>query len=298
VPLVAPPAATAPVVAVVVVLLFTVPGAGRAVTVRARAAAVAPARAVHVAEELAPQVPAHLLDVHEVAVAAAVADVLLELAAGGLAEVGDGRELGDDGAARVEPALQRPQRRGGLLLLAELRVHVADHVVGEVVADVQAVDVAVPAELLEDVLVEVVEVGLDARGVDGPPLRVHAGRDHVRALVHVAQQQRRRDGRLGVQSRAPVAVPARADLEVEGAVHAVLLCAEDGRQVLGHGPRRSILAPPLLARPARLVGRRRNRHPADFCGFNASVSQEVYIRGNDLVKESEKDKDLIHSSLV
>jgi hypothetical protein len=30
-------------------------------------------------------------------------------------------------------------------------------------------------------------------------------------------------------------VPARADLEVEGAVHAVLLRAEDRRQVLSHG---------------------------------------------------------------
>jgi hypothetical protein len=29
-------------------------------------------------------------------------------------------------------------------------------------------------------------------------------------------------------------VPARADLEVEGAVHAVLLRAKDGSQVLSH----------------------------------------------------------------
>lgn len=205
--------------------------------VRARAAAapaVAPSVPVQVSEQLPAQVPTDLLDVHEVAVPAAVAAVLLELAAGGLPEVRHRRELRDDGAARVVAALQRLQRSRRLLLLPELHVHVPDHVVGEVVADVEALDLAVLAQLLKDVLVEVLEVLLDPVRVDGVALRVHARGDHVRALVHVAEQQRRRDGRLVVQAGAPVAVPARADLEVEGAVHAVLLRAKDGSQVLSH----------------------------------------------------------------
>ena len=39
---------------------------------------------------------------------------------------------------------------------------------------------------------------------------------------------------LVVDPRAPLPVPARADLEVERAVHLVLLSAEDGGKVLGH----------------------------------------------------------------
>ena len=38
-----------------------------------------------------------------------------------------------------------------------------------------------------------------------------------------------------MQAGAAVAVPARADLEVERTVHAVLLRAEDRREVLSHG---------------------------------------------------------------
>uniref|UniRef100_A0A8R7QDS9 Uncharacterized protein n=1 Tax=Triticum urartu TaxID=4572 RepID=A0A8R7QDS9_TRIUA len=222
---------------------ITVPGV---VTVGARAPAapaVAPPGPMQVPIQPLPEVPANLLDMHEVAVPSTVAVVLLELPAGGLPEVGDGRELSNDGAARVEPPLQRLERLGGLVLLPELHVDVADEVVGEVVADVQVLDLAVLAELVEDVLVEVLEVALDLDGVDGVALRVHARGDHVGALVHVAEQQRGRDGRLVVQAGAAVAVPARADLEVERAVHAVLLRAEDRREVLGHGAAPRIRAP-------------------------------------------------------
>ena len=48
-------------------------------------------------------------------------------------------------------------------------------------------------------------------------------------LVHVAKQDRLAESRLVVETRAAVAVPARADLEVEGAVDLVFFCAEDPR---------------------------------------------------------------------
>lgn len=75
---------------------------------------------------------------------------------------------------------------------------------------------------------------LDLARVDGLALRVHAGRDHVRPLVHVGQEQGRADCGPVVQSRAPVAVTTRADLEIEGAVDAVLLRSEYRSQVLRH----------------------------------------------------------------
>lgn len=53
-----------------------------------------------------------------------------------------------------------------------------------------------------------------------------------RVLVHVAHEDRLAEHGLVVQPRAAVSVAAGADLEVERAVHAVLLCAVDARQVL------------------------------------------------------------------
>lgn len=38
-----------------------------------------------------------------------------------------------------------------------------------------------------------------------------------------------------MEPRAPIAVPTRADLEIEWAIDAVLLGAEDRSQVLRHG---------------------------------------------------------------
>lgn len=56
-----------------------------------------------------------------------------------------------------------------------------------------------------------------------------------RVLVEVGQEDGLRVRGLDVLARAAVAVPARADLVVEGAVDFVLLCAEDGGEIRGHG---------------------------------------------------------------
>lgn len=194
---------------------------------------------VMAAEEPPAEVPSDELDVHEVAISAAVAAVLLKLPTRGLAEVGDRGEVGDDGAGVVEPSVERLEGLGGLVLLAELDVDIADHVVGEIVADIEALDLAELCELREDVLVEVLEVLLDLARVQRLPLRIHPRRDHVGTLVHVGQQQRWRDAWPVVQPRTPVAVPARADLEVERTVDAILLRPEDRCQVLRHAPVRN-----------------------------------------------------------
>lgn len=77
-------------------------------------------------------------------------------------------------------------------------------------------------------------MGLDLLGIDGLALGVDARGDHIGALVHVGEEQGGADAGLRMQTGAPVAVPAGADLEVEGAVHPVLLCPENGCQVLRH----------------------------------------------------------------
>ena len=51
---------------------------------------------------------------------------------------------------------------------------------------------------------------------------------------HVLQQDGLAENRPVMDARAPVAVPARAHLEVEGAVHLVLFRAEDLGQMLRH----------------------------------------------------------------
>ena len=109
--------------------------------------------------------------------------------------------------------------------------------ISQVIADVEALEVAVLAELVEEVLVEVFEVVLDVARVEiGLSLGVQrrGWGEHVRALVHVGEKERWADCGLGVEPRAPVTVPAGSDLEIERAVHPVFLSSEYRRQVLRH----------------------------------------------------------------
>merc|ERR1719409_2555952 len=193
-------------------------------------------------------------DVHEVAVAAPGTHRLVVLAAARLAEVRHGRELADERPARVEAAEERLERRVRVLL-GELAVDVADHVVAEVLADVELLDLAVAGELVVDLLVELVELLLDLLRVE--LRRVAAGRRDLRrrVLVHVLHDHRLREGRLVVLARAPVAVAARADLEVERAVHLVLLRAVDAREMRRAAARAAQLAvaPVSSGVPRRVV---------------------------------------------
>jgi hypothetical protein len=71
--------------------------------------------------------------------------------------------------------------------------------------------------------------------VEVSPLWVHSGCGEVEALVHVGEEKGGADAGLVMQAGAAIAMAASADLEVEGAVDAILLSAEDGSQVLRHG---------------------------------------------------------------
>lgn len=203
---------------------------------QAPAPAPAPANPIPAipAEKPPPQLPPNQFHMHEITIPAAVTAVLLILPARCLAKIGDRREISDDRAAGVESSLQGSQGGGRLVLLTELDVDVADHVVGEVVADIEGFDLPEFGKLFEDVFEEVLEVLLDLAWVDGVALWVHAWSYHVGTLVHVGEKECRGDGWAVVETRAPVAVTTRADFEVEWAVHAVLFGTENGSKVLCH----------------------------------------------------------------
>lgn len=84
---------------------------------------------------------------------------------------------------------------------------------------------------------------LDLARVKRVALRVDAGGDHIKPLVHVRKQERGADTRLRVETRASVAVSARADLEVKRTVYPVFLGPENRRQVLRHRRLRNIISP-------------------------------------------------------
>lgn len=56
-----------------------------------------------------------------------------------------------------------------------------------------------------------------------------------RVLIEVGHENGLRVRRLDVLARAAIAVAAGADFVVEGAVDLVLLRAEDGGEIVGHG---------------------------------------------------------------
>ena len=112
-------------------------------------------------KQLPPKLPRNLLHVHKVTVPAAVTVILLVLPASSLPKIRHGREISNDGTPRIEPPLQSLEGGGGLVLLLEEDVDIANHVVSEIVADIERLHLAELVELLEYVLVEILEVGLD-----------------------------------------------------------------------------------------------------------------------------------------
>lgn len=150
-------------------------------------------------KQLPSQLPSNYLDMHKVTISPTVTAILLVLPTSCFAEIGDRGKIRNDRTTRVEPSLKSLEGSCGLVFLPELNIHVSNHVVGEVVTNVEALDLTKLAQLLEDVLVEVLEVLLDLAGIDGLALGIHSGSDHVRALVHVGKEESRRDRRPVVE---------------------------------------------------------------------------------------------------
>ena len=83
----------------------------------------------------------------EVAQPSSITGAHLVLPTAGLAEVGDGGELGEQGLGLVPSVVEGGDRCGGFELVFVPGVDVADEVVAYVVADVEFEDVAEGAEL-------------------------------------------------------------------------------------------------------------------------------------------------------
>ena len=158
--------------------------------------------------ELAHERGGRVAEVHKVAEAAAVAFVGFVLAAAGFAKVGDGAELGEEGAG-VEPAVVEGVY-GALCVFfpCVAGIDVADEMVADIVADVHLDQLAVLGQLDEKVDKEGVKVVLD----------LHVGQRAVgivvpRVAVDVGDEDGLREGRLGVLALAAVAVPTCSDLD-------------------------------------------------------------------------------------
>lgn len=120
------------------------------------------------------------------------------------------------------------------------------HVISQIVTNIQALNLAVFTELLEQILVKILEVILNLVRVERLRLRLlrlfglrliwgDVEIDvHVGSLVHVGEKDGWADGGFGVESGTTVSMPASSDLEVERTVHSVLLSPKYGCQMLRH----------------------------------------------------------------
>ena len=68
---------------------------------------------------------------------------------------------------------------------------------------------------------------LDLARIKGLALRVNAGGDHIRSLIHVREKKCRADAGLSVKPGAAISMSAGSNLEVEGAVNPILLRSEN-----------------------------------------------------------------------
>jgi hypothetical protein len=104
------------------------------------------------------EVPTWLPDVHEITEPSTAARSFVELAAPSLPEVGDRGVLARQHAPAVVPTAQPLQRRLGLLLVLELKVYIAHHVVAQILADLDILQSAELLQLLIDLFIEIIEL--------------------------------------------------------------------------------------------------------------------------------------------
>ena len=92
---------------------------------------------------------------HEVAVSSSCAGVLFILSTGRLSEVCHRAELNLNRPASIEASLQPLQGCCSTLFIRELHIHAADHVICQVITDIQILNFAKLCKLLKDVFIKV-----------------------------------------------------------------------------------------------------------------------------------------------
>lgn len=92
---------------------------------------------------------------HEVTVAASCTRIFFVLSAGCFTEVCHRAELDLDGSATIKATLQSLESCCRPLFIRELDIDTANHVICQVVANVQVLDLAKLCKLLEDIFIEV-----------------------------------------------------------------------------------------------------------------------------------------------
>lgn len=159
---------------------------------------------------------------HKVTIPTTVTVVLFILPTRSFPKIGDRREIGNDGASRIEPTLQSLQSGSSLIIFFKLNIDIANHVVSKVITNIEAFNLAKLAEFLKEILEEILKVVLDLARVQRLAVCVDAWGDNVRSLVHVGEDEGRGDGGTVVETRATVTVTASSNLDVEGTVYSVL----------------------------------------------------------------------------
>ena len=172
---------------------------------------------------------------HKIAEATSLASALFVLAALRFAEVCNWRVLSHDHSVAVVAAVHAFHRSLSLGLILILEVDIADHVVANIVRNHHFINLAKLGHLHEHFLIESLKV-LDRfdQILFWHVTSVRKSDRCVRILVHVLETESLRKWRLVVDTRASVAMPARAYLEVERTVDFVLLCSENTLQSLRH----------------------------------------------------------------
>lgn len=114
------------------------------ITAGARASASAPTPMPSVfpvtSEQFPSKVSPNYFDVHEIAITTTVTVILLVLPTRGFTEIGNRGKIGNDGSTGVKPSLKCLESGCRLIFLPELSIYVSNHVIGEVITNVETLD--------------------------------------------------------------------------------------------------------------------------------------------------------------
>jgi hypothetical protein len=123
--------------------------------------------------------------VHKITITATIAVILLKLPAGSFTKISDGREISNDWATRVKSSLKSLQSGCSLVFLLEQNINVTDHVISEIITNIEALDLAKFVQFFKNILVKFFKMLLDLVRVKWLTLSIDARSNHVRTLVHV-----------------------------------------------------------------------------------------------------------------